>query len=515
MGELRSQKQQREYLVRWLRVQGRSWVEVAEVLRQRYRFNARVALRYAHSWSQRQAADEWNRLWPDELKTFKNFSYWEQWPSATGHAPSFDNLSKLAQLYECAVCDLLVDLPDFRHLDPTIGNRDVRKLVVFADAASMPGETLLSPILGPPIVGRADAARGADHEVAALGDDVDRRGFPGMVVGLLASAAVPHVQVPAQVDAGHVRSLQATVEQLRAQDQISGGGAILRLALHQFARARRMVDESDYTEPVGRQLLAAAGALGNLAGWAAFDHGDQRLARHLYNEAQLLATSSGEVELQARLWVNRSMQDTYLANLEGDRGVARAGLRSAKLAAEVARHEPSPRLHALIAMREAAAYAQLGDASAFRAAITQARRELDRGPHPADPYWCGFVIEAEITGTEARGQLCLGFANRAIKLYESVLDDHRLAPRNRVCWEASLVGALMDVGDRAQALARGRVIVPALAMGQLTSARPLARLRDVRVAAEEIGDEEFCMLYDMATCSLGRPAPNQSEDTAG
>ncbi|MGH3897893.1 MAG: hypothetical protein ACRDTA_06465 [Pseudonocardiaceae bacterium] len=52
-------------------------MEVAEVLRQRYRINARVVLRYAHGWSQRQAADEWNRRWPDELKTFTAFSYWE------------------------------------------------------------------------------------------------------------------------------------------------------------------------------------------------------------------------------------------------------------------------------------------------------------------------------------------------------------------------------------------------------------------------------------------------------
>src|SRR5918998_985565 len=96
----------------------RGWVEVAAVLRQRYRFNARVALRYAHGWSQREAADEWNKRWPDELKTFKMFSYWEMWPSSTGHAPTFDNLSKLAELYECAVSDLLADLPDFRHRDP-------------------------------------------------------------------------------------------------------------------------------------------------------------------------------------------------------------------------------------------------------------------------------------------------------------------------------------------------------------------------------------------------------------
>jgi hypothetical protein len=117
MGELRSQNQQREQLVGSLRAAGRSWVEVADVLRERYRFNARVALRYAHGWSQSQAAEEWNKRWPDELKTFKMFSYWEQWPSATGHAPTFDNLGRLAELYECAVSDLLVDLPDFRHLD--------------------------------------------------------------------------------------------------------------------------------------------------------------------------------------------------------------------------------------------------------------------------------------------------------------------------------------------------------------------------------------------------------------
>jgi hypothetical protein len=72
VGEPRSQKQQqRERLVRSLRAEGKSRVEVAEALRQRYRFNARVALRYAHEWSQRQAADEWNQRWPDELKTLQ------------------------------------------------------------------------------------------------------------------------------------------------------------------------------------------------------------------------------------------------------------------------------------------------------------------------------------------------------------------------------------------------------------------------------------------------------------
>jgi hypothetical protein len=90
---------------------------------QRARWSSRHAagtFRYAHEWSQHQAAHEWNQRWPDKLKIFKSFSYWEQWPSRTGHAPTFDNLSKLAELYECAVSDLLIDLPNFRHRDSAI-----------------------------------------------------------------------------------------------------------------------------------------------------------------------------------------------------------------------------------------------------------------------------------------------------------------------------------------------------------------------------------------------------------
>src|SRR6476661_5847587 len=141
MGELRSRKQQREQVVASLRTEGKSWVAVAEALRQRYRFNARVALRYAHGWSQREAADEWNKRWPDELKTFKMFSYWETWPGTTGHAPSFDNLGKLSELYECAVSDLLVDLPDFRHLDTTSSTRTTALVLPKPEAELvMPGD---------------------------------------------------------------------------------------------------------------------------------------------------------------------------------------------------------------------------------------------------------------------------------------------------------------------------------------------------------------------------------------
>ena len=59
----------------------------------------------------------------------------------------------------------------------------------------------------------------------------------------------------------------------------------------------------------------------------------------------------------------------------------------------------------------ASAASLLGDKAAFQAGISQARREMDRGPHDDDPpEWLRFVDEAEITGVEARGWLNLGDA---------------------------------------------------------------------------------------------------------
>jgi hypothetical protein len=115
--KVRSVRQEQLQLARSLRSAGNSWPEVAGVFRERFGVNARTALRLAHGWTQQQAADEWTKQWPDDPKTFKNFSYWEQWPSESGYEPSLDVLTRLGELYQCAVADLLADCGDFRSRD--------------------------------------------------------------------------------------------------------------------------------------------------------------------------------------------------------------------------------------------------------------------------------------------------------------------------------------------------------------------------------------------------------------
>ncbi|MGH3942323.1 MAG: hypothetical protein ACRDTG_27625 [Pseudonocardiaceae bacterium] len=373
---------------------------------------------------------------------------------------------------------------------------DIRKLLAFADAVGMPRVALAPLILGHP-----DAILEGDDVVALQGVDtvnIGRRELSFLAAGLAAAAVLP---VPERVGQAHVRYLQAALARLRTLDDTAGGGAVLTQALRYFAHARRMLDESEYSATIGRELLLVAADLGIESAWFAHDADEQGLARQLYGEAALLADSAGDATQRVQLYTNMAQQCSYLARHAGGRGLARQALQFADRAADTARHEPSPALHAFVALRQAVAHAQLSDKVAFRAAITTARRELDRGPHESDPHWTRTVSDSEITEFEAIGKTELGATTQAIRLRQAVLDDTAKAPRDQANNRANLAGVLAQTGDLNQAIAHGLLILPELGT-TLASGRVLQRLQPVRDAAATARAAEFCERFDAAARAL-------------
>jgi len=57
----------------------------------------------------------------------------------------------------------------------------------------------------------------------ALGVDVDRRGFGSLAAGAAAGLVLPEVSIPPQVNASHIRYLEACAGTLRSQDRKVGG----------------------------------------------------------------------------------------------------------------------------------------------------------------------------------------------------------------------------------------------------------------------------------------------------
>jgi len=299
---------------------------------------------------------------------------------------------------------------------------DLRTLFEVVDAVGMPREALI-----PLLLGRSGAEQIEREE--ADGMSMNRRRFGGGLVGLAAAAGLSQMQVPAKVDSAHVRYLHSSVEKLYTEDQSVGGGALARDGLRIYHRARRMLDEADYSEVTGRQLMSAAGELAVCVGWLAHDADDQSLARELYAEARLLADQSGDDGLAIRAMEKMSLQSAYLAQRGGLPGGAREAVRLSERAVELARHDPSPQLHALLASREAVSHAAAGDRQGFTVAIARAWREVDRGFADDGPVWLRFVNSSEIATAEARGRSYLGDPVAAAALYRRSLDA-TLSPRN-------------------------------------------------------------------------------------
>lgn len=223
--------------------------------------------------------------------------------------------------------------------------------------------------------------------------DVLRRAFMTSGSATLAAASLglggPAVAIPAprgthRIGEAEVLAVEDAVRQIRLLDDRHGADGLYKVAAQPLRAAYTLLDTGTMTRrSTEDRLHAGAGELSLSVGWLAHDSGRHDDARSHYAEALATARVSGNPALEAHAFCNTS----FLAR---DTGRYREAVRAAQAGLRAAQPLGSARLLSLLSLREAAAWAGIGDRSACEQALGRAHGFFDRGPADGDPEWMSF-----------------------------------------------------------------------------------------------------------------------------
>ncbi|MET7514542.1 MFS transporter [Streptomyces sp. NPDC005480] len=284
---------------------------------------------------------------------------------------------------------------------------------------------------------------------------------------------------------GHsdVQKLREAAEDARRWDSKYGGGDWRSSMVPECLRVEAApLLLGAYSDDVGRALFGASAELTRLAGWMAFDTGQQEAAQRYYIQALRLARAAADVPLGGYVLASMSLQATY-------RGFGDEGVDLAQAALERNRGLATARTMSFFRLVEARAHARAGDAHAAGAALRAAEGWLERardGDH--DPSWLGFYSYDRFAADAAECYRDLKaprqvrrFTEQALsKPTEEFVRSHglRLVVSAVAELESGNLDAACEQGTRALEVA-----------GRISSARTTEYVKDLLHRLEPYGDE--------------------------
>ncbi|MGW6870901.1 sporulation protein [Streptomyces xanthophaeus] len=284
---------------------------------------------------------------------------------------------------------------------------------------------------------------------------------------------------------GHsdVTKLREAAEDARRWDSKYGGGDWRSSMVPECLR----VDAAPlllgcYTDEVGRALFGATAELTRLAGWMAFDTGQQEAAQRYYIQALRLARAAADVPLGGYVLASMSLQATY-------RDFPDEGVDLAQAAVERNRGLATARTMSFFRLVEARAHAKAGDSVAAGAALRAAEGWLERAREgDPDPTWLGFYSYDRFAADAAECYRDLKLPRQVRRFTEQALSrpTEEYVRSHGLRLVVSAVAEL-ESGNLDAACAAGTRAVEVA--GRISSARTTEYVRDLLHRLEPYGDE--------------------------
>ncbi|MDJ1137346.1 MFS transporter [Streptomyces iconiensis] len=288
---------------------------------------------------------------------------------------------------------------------------------------------------------------------------------------------------PLRVGHTDVSKLREAADEARRWDSKYGGGDWRSSMVPECLR----VDAAPlllgaYTDEVGRSLFGATAELTRLAGWMAFDTGQQEAAQRYYIQALRLARAAADVPLGGYVLASMSLQATY-------RGFADEGVDLAQAALERNRGLATARTMSFFQLVEARAHAKANDAHACAGALSAAEGWLERSRRgDADPSWLDFYSYDRLAADAAECYRDLKAPRQVRRFTEKALSQptEEFVRSHGLRLVVSAVAEL-ESGNLDAACAAGTRAVEVA--GRISSARTTEYVRDLLHRLEPYGDE--------------------------
>ncbi|MFI1970148.1 MFS transporter [Streptomyces cinnamoneus] len=289
--------------------------------------------------------------------------------------------------------------------------------------------------------------------------------------------------LPQRVGHSDVTKLREAADDARRWDSKYGGGDWRSSMVPECLR----VDAAplllaSYSDEVGRALFGATAELTRLAGWMAFDTGQQEAAQRYYIQALRLARAAADVPLGGYVLASMSLQATY-------RGYADEGVDLAQAALERNRGLATARTMSFFRLVEARAQAKAGDAPACGTALKAAEGWLERArPGDADPSWLDFYTHERFAADAAECYRDLRMPRQVQRFTEQALarPTEEFVRSHGLRLVVSAVAELESGNLDAACAAGARAVEVA---GRISSARTTEYVRDLLHRLEPYGNE--------------------------